>query len=165
MPMGRRHHDDRGAALVEFALLLPLLALLLFGTITGGLTLSRQNSVKNAAREGTRFGAINPMGDPVDLVTYLDQVIVQVENAAHPDLKAGVDGKSICAAFIAESGTVTRRTKTNTGTTSGTTACFDDSPLGYDRVQVSVQRRSEINAILYSNNVLIEARSVTRYER
>ena len=165
MPMRRRQDQDRGAALVEFALLLPLLALLLFGTITGGLTLSRQNSVKNAAREGTRFGAINPLGDPVNMTTYLDQVIVQVENAAHPDLKDGVDSKSICVAFVEESGSVTQRTKTNAGTTSSGTPCFDDTPLAYDRVQVSVERRSEINAILYANNVLIEARSVTRYER
>ena len=162
--MRRRHENDRGAALVEFALLLPLLALLLFGTITGGLTLSRQNSVKNAAREGARFGAINPINEP-NIPTYLDQVIVQVENAAHPDLKDGVDGKSICVAFVTGSGSVTKRTKTNAGTTSGDTPCFDDSPLTYDRVQVSVERRSEINAILYANNVLIEARSVTRYER
>jgi Flp pilus assembly protein TadG len=165
MPMRRRHENDRGAALVEFALLLPILALLLFGTITGGLTLSRQNSVKNAAREGARFGAINPLGEPVDLTTYLDQVIVQVENAAHPDLANGILGKKICVAFIEESGSVTQRTKTNTGTTSAGTACFDDSPLTYDRVQVSVERRSEISAILYAKNVLIEARSVTRYER
>ena len=160
-----RRDREGGAALVEFALLLPLLALLLFGTITGGLTLSRQNSVKNAAREGARFGAINPLGDPVDIENYLDQVIVQVEAAAHPDLADGVDGKLICAAFIEESGNVTQRTKTNTGTTTSGSPCFDDSPLVYDRVQVAVERFSEIDAILYSDNVQIEGRSVTRYER
>jgi len=53
----RRKRDQRGAAAVEFALVLPILAIMLFGIITGGLSYSHALGVTNAVREGARFGA------------------------------------------------------------------------------------------------------------
>jgi Flp pilus assembly protein TadG len=50
---------DRGAAAVEFALILPLLLLLVFGIVEFGLLLNKQVSVSNAAREGARYMAIH----------------------------------------------------------------------------------------------------------
>lgn len=50
---------DRGAAVVEFALLLPLLLLLLFGIIDFGRALSAQITITQAAREGARLVALN----------------------------------------------------------------------------------------------------------
>ncbi|MFP5580169.1 MAG: TadE family protein [Acidimicrobiia bacterium] len=52
-----RNRREAGASLVEFALLAPVLFALLLGMITGGLSLSRKNSMENAVREGARFGA------------------------------------------------------------------------------------------------------------
>lgn len=155
---------DAGASLVEFALLVPILTMLLLGTITGGITISRDNSVKNAVREGTRFGAVNPLGDPVDIDAYLAQVIQQAENGATGDLDDGVEGKRICAAFIDGTGTITQREKTNSGTTTSSSRCFDDGRSD-ERIQVEAERRSEIEAILYTGNVTLSSRSVTRYER
>jgi Flp pilus assembly protein TadG len=54
-PVGRArrlHGDDDGVALVEFALLLPFLTILVFGTIDLGRAYSLKNSVTNMAREG-----------------------------------------------------------------------------------------------------------------
>lgn len=155
---------ESGASLVEFAFLLPLLAMLLLGTITGGITISRDNSVKNAVREGTRFGAVNPLGDPVDVDNYLTQVIQQAENGATGDLDDGVEGKRICAAFVDATGTITRREKTNSGSTTSSTLCFADGRTD-QRIQVEAERRSEIEAILYTGNITLKSRSVTRYER
>ncbi|HUZ54815.1 MAG TPA: TadE family protein [Streptosporangiaceae bacterium] len=50
---------DRGAAAVEFALLLPLLLLLLFGIIDFGRALNAQVTLTQAAREGARLTALN----------------------------------------------------------------------------------------------------------
>lgn len=50
---------DRGAAVVEFALLLPLLLLLLFGIIDFGRALNAQITITQAAREGARLVALN----------------------------------------------------------------------------------------------------------
>ncbi len=52
-----RRRDDRGASVVELALVLPMLVMLLLGSITGGLALNTSIAVADAVREGTRFGA------------------------------------------------------------------------------------------------------------
>jgi Flp pilus assembly protein TadG len=57
-PFGRLHPSlERGAAAVEFALVVPFLILLLLGIITAGITYSRGIGLSNAVREGSRFGA------------------------------------------------------------------------------------------------------------
>lgn len=52
-------NKDRGANLVEFALLAPLLILLLLGIIEFGWLFSQNNDVKHGAREGARAAAVN----------------------------------------------------------------------------------------------------------
>jgi Flp pilus assembly protein TadG len=49
---------DRGAAAVEFALLLPLLLILVFGIIDFGRMLNAQITITEAAREGARASAL-----------------------------------------------------------------------------------------------------------
>jgi Flp pilus assembly protein TadG len=53
---------EDGAALVEFALLLPLLMMILFGIIEFGLVLYNQEVITNASREGARYGIV--IGSP-----------------------------------------------------------------------------------------------------
>jgi Flp pilus assembly protein TadG len=57
----RRAPRDRGAAAVEFALLLPLLTLLVFGIVDFGRALNAQITLTQAAREGARMAAL---GEP-----------------------------------------------------------------------------------------------------
>ncbi len=49
----------RGQALVEFALILPVLLIVLLGIIDGGRLIYEYNAVSNAAREGGRTAIIN----------------------------------------------------------------------------------------------------------
>jgi Flp pilus assembly protein TadG len=49
---------DRGAAAVEFALVLPLLLILIFGLIDFGRALNEQIVLTQAAREGARVAAL-----------------------------------------------------------------------------------------------------------
>lgn len=56
--MGRRNHD-RGAAAVEFALVLPILLLLVFGIVEFGRLYNIQTSITAAAREGARVMALD----------------------------------------------------------------------------------------------------------
>lgn len=53
----KRRRDD-GAAAVEFALVVPLLVLLLFGIISYGVMLSFRQSMSQAAAEGARAAAV-----------------------------------------------------------------------------------------------------------
>lgn len=50
--------NERGAAAVEFAIVAPLLVLLLFGIISFGVMLSMRQSVSQAAAEGARAAAV-----------------------------------------------------------------------------------------------------------
>lgn len=50
---------ERGAVAVEMAMLLPLLLLILIGTIEFGRVLNVQISMTQAAREGARYAAIH----------------------------------------------------------------------------------------------------------
>ena len=58
MRRGRPRSKDRGASLVEFALVLPLLTLFLFGIVQFGIAYDMKQSINSAAREGSRTGAI-----------------------------------------------------------------------------------------------------------
>jgi Flp pilus assembly protein TadG len=53
------HARDRGSAAVEFALLLPLLLLIVFGIVDFGRALNAQITLTQAAREGARLAALN----------------------------------------------------------------------------------------------------------
>lgn len=50
---------ERGAVAVEMAIVLPLLLLILIGTMEFGRVFNVQNSLTQAAREGARHAAIN----------------------------------------------------------------------------------------------------------
>lgn len=54
-----RWRNERGAAAVEFALLLPLLVVILFGIIALGIALMRTVNYISAAREGARYAAVH----------------------------------------------------------------------------------------------------------
>ncbi len=57
------HGDDSGASAVEFALVLPILVMLLFGIMYGASLFNTQQTITQAAREGSRFGATLPLED------------------------------------------------------------------------------------------------------
>jgi Flp pilus assembly protein TadG len=75
----RTRRSEKGQDLIEFALLLPLLLLLLTGIMEFGLAVMAYNTIANAAREGARYGIIHPADDAAieararELTTGLDQ--------------------------------------------------------------------------------------------
>ncbi len=56
--MLNRQKDDRGAAAVEFALVLPILILIVFGIIEFGIAFAQQLSLNSGARQGARLGVV-----------------------------------------------------------------------------------------------------------
>jgi Flp pilus assembly protein TadG len=56
--------NERGASAVEFALLSPLLMLILFGTIEFGMVMYSREVLTNASREGARAGIIQQTPKP-----------------------------------------------------------------------------------------------------
>ena len=55
------YRSESGASAVEFALLLPVLMMILFGIIEFGLALYQQAVLTNASREGARLGIVQAM--------------------------------------------------------------------------------------------------------
>lgn len=58
MNMKRELKSCRGAAIVEFAIILPLLFMLILGIIEFGLLLYNKAIITNASREGARAGVV-----------------------------------------------------------------------------------------------------------
>lgn len=62
---------ERGAAAVEFALIVPLLVLVIFAIVEGGTRYSQQNQVNHWAYLTARDLSIDPTKSPEALVTAL----------------------------------------------------------------------------------------------
>lgn len=70
----RKTGEERGQTMVEFALVLPLLALLLFGIIQFGILFNNYVTLTDAVRAGARKAAVsrqapNPVGAATGAVT------------------------------------------------------------------------------------------------
>ncbi len=61
----RRCSNDRGAALVEFAIIMPLLFLLLFGIIEFAIAFNDYQSIRQGARDGARQAVVKDYGSNV----------------------------------------------------------------------------------------------------
>lgn len=55
----RKDDGERGAAAVEFALVVPVLLIIVFGIIDFGVAINRWAMVNNAAREGVRAASLS----------------------------------------------------------------------------------------------------------
>lgn len=73
----RLQHGQRGQGLLEFAVIFPIFALLIFAVIDGGLLMGRYNNINNAAKEGARLGAVG---------ADWDAIITRVQQQAHGEL-------------------------------------------------------------------------------
>ncbi|TAK71071.1 MAG: hypothetical protein EPO13_00810 [Actinomycetota bacterium] len=65
---------DRGAAAVEFALVLPVLVILVFGVVGLGILLSQKLALSNAAQAAARFGVVRPIGGPAPTCAQIEAV-------------------------------------------------------------------------------------------
>ena len=89
-----RSPRDRGAAAVEFALLLPVLLLLIFGIIDFGRALNAQITLTQAAREGARLEALgesNVVTRTQAAATGLSPVTVTIVTSCPAGAGPGVD--------------------------------------------------------------------------
>ena len=69
----RNQPRQRGAALVEFALVAPLLIILVMGIVEFGWLFAQMNEIRHVAQEGARWGAVSrPDIDGVSGMTWSD---------------------------------------------------------------------------------------------
>jgi Flp pilus assembly pilin Flp len=73
--------DQEGAAVVEFALVVPILFLIVFGIIDFGRAFYTVNNIISAVREGSRYGAI--LATPMS-VAGQREIRDRVRSVSHP---------------------------------------------------------------------------------
>ena len=76
--MRRGKRKQRGAALVEFALVSPLLVLILFGVVESAWTFSQILDMQHGAREGARLAAINYQPTTALGATQTTEIVAEV---------------------------------------------------------------------------------------
>lgn len=69
--MRRLVREDSGTAAVEFAIIFPVLALILGGAIEVGSLVQTVAIVRNAAREGARYASVGDPNATANAVAYL----------------------------------------------------------------------------------------------
>ena len=88
LPRARRQ-EERGASAVEFALILPVLLLLLFAIIVFGLLFAQSLALGNSARQAARFGVAN------NAARTCADVVTEARNASMPLVPLPASGVSI----------------------------------------------------------------------
>jgi Flp pilus assembly protein TadG len=73
MHLRHRLNDERGTSLVEFALILPLLLLILFGVLDFGKAFNYRNDQTHLAAEGARWAVVNSNPGGGTLQEYIQQ--------------------------------------------------------------------------------------------
>ena len=87
---GTKRRAPRGQSMVEFALILPLLLIVMFGIVDFGRAIFAYNSVSNAARSAARVAVVN-------------QTAADIEDAAE-DEAVGLDPLTVTAGYTTPGG-------------------------------------------------------------
>jgi Flp pilus assembly protein TadG len=157
---------DRGAAIVEFALILPLLSMMAVGMLTAGIALDRKQDITNAAREAARFGATlaeeqcTPTSecDGFTWAQLVRSLAVQRSNGA-------VAEANVCVALVSGPGWAPVAVGSTHTTAGGVNPCYVDNSSDTDkRVQVSVTRSDKLEAVLFTTNLNLSSKATARFE-
>ncbi len=170
----RRVFNERGAEAVELAIALPILLMLLLGTVTAGLAFFDKISLNGAAREAGRFAATYPEADAASPDGWFLDVASVAQIAATGALTDGVAGRSVCVARGSEGGTVRHYVVGFSDPIDGGVYadawCPSGAPdlpagSGHEAVQVVVERDALIQALFFSSTVHMVSDATTRFER
>ena len=168
-----RGSGDRGVALVEFALVLPVLAMLLLGMVSGAVAWDQSLALSHGARVAARQAVTLPLPSlpsEVTMAPWLDVVADQALAASEGKMGAGVSGRSVCVAYVHPAGsgadTTYRRTMGPSGDrTSGTTPCFTDGQSDDERrIQVVLERDAVLDVGMWRQTLGLRRQVVYRYE-
>jgi Flp pilus assembly protein TadG len=161
--MSSRRETERGAALVEFALILPIVVSLLLGFVTGGLAYNKKIAITDAVRGAARYGSTR--SDSTTFAANVRDRLVQ--------LSAGeLSGSDVCVELI-RGGTpnVVVRSWYASAANASCPSTFGTAPTtptvseGYCVVKVWGMKEAKLQAVLYNSDLRLKAGSVAAYER
>lgn len=155
--LGHPRRDD-GASLVEFALLLPVLACILLGMTTGGLALATKNSMTNAVREGARLGATLDGSSDWDVwATSVRDRVVEVSGG-------DVENGDVCVQMLEAPATVRGSWPAGACPAGAAPSTPSGVSAGTCIVKVWAEESANLNAFFFSRDVTLEANAVGLYE-
>lgn len=146
-----RTGDERGAALVEFALVLPILMMLLLGIVTGGSAYQKKITIVDAVREGARYGATLEVGTETSpYPVWVDLVRNRVADLSGGILKVS----DVCVDLD------------DPGGSASPCGVADPATPGTERlVKVTATKDARLEAFFFSRELNLRGQSVARYER
>lgn len=140
--------------MVELALILPIVAALLLGTITGGIAYFRKVTVLDATREGARYGASLKVSDNATWVADVQARVAQVSGGL-------ITASQVCAALVQPTGS-----ETSCGVADPTGASTDPivgAPASIAKVSVSIP--TSVQFFFFTQTVTLGSNVAARYER
>ncbi len=78
----RLHRETRGVALVEFAIVMPVLLLVLIGILEFGRAYNAVATMQNASAEAARWAALHPAASEDDIAAAIRGRVVPLNGAA-----------------------------------------------------------------------------------
>jgi Flp pilus assembly protein TadG len=161
--------------LVEFALVMPILVMLLLGMVTTGLAYNRKLDLTHATREGARYGAAVSPFQQWTSGTWASNVRDLVIARASETLGTA----DVCVALVKSTSATSSQIYSDAShaatfftTKSDGTACYADTYAQYSatddglRVQVSVARPAKIDlAVLPSINLTLRSTATAKSEQ
>ena len=151
---------ERGASAVEFALIIPLVVMLLIGTVTAGLVYADHVSVTNAAREGARYGAAADAAS----TSWATSVQTRVQQVYFNAAGTAPTNDQVCVRLISSTGTTLA---SDLGTSCGTEPPAPSSmDTGSCAVIVWMAKPARIRlAVVPDLHSTLSAKSVSYYGR
>ena len=150
--MGRDSEHERGAALIEMALLTPILLLLVIGIWTTARAWNVHNTLDHAVREAARYGATV---DPWSSGTTTDTCGA---GSSEADIRCAADEQLAVAA-------IDPTLVTTTCIELAANPCAVGNATGNDKVAVSLTYPNyQLDFVFFSVSVDLSATAVSRYE-
>ena len=148
MRLIKKRLGDRGAALVEAAIVVPILLLFTFGIWTTARAWNISNTLEHAAREAARYGATVDPWDPTVSPPEV-RAIADADLSASAIAPATVD--EVCIELIVDGGTSCDGTQANN--------------TGTDQVFIRIEVPDyELNFLFFSVDVDLSGTAISRHE-
>jgi TadE-like protein len=110
-PVRKRFHREEGASAVEFVLVLPVLAIFIFGIIGFGLAFMQMQTIRGALREGGRAAATGASAAEVQKHAY-SSALGAIDSAGHVVVNPNNGSDPVCdSQSIGDDATVSYDTK------------------------------------------------------
>lgn len=112
----RRCSDERGSVALEFALVVPILLLIVMGIIDFGYMLNRDSVINNAARDGARVASLDGSYDQIraSVSSELDGAGIDTSDTSIVSITICSDGSDCGSSYAAQSGSTVSVTVTYT---------------------------------------------------